>query len=82
MFTLAALLFENGQPNLPVLLIELPQSREGFWRIKFCYETDQPLSMRAVQASTMASHPRQIGEVQLAGEIDNAVRNATRYELM
>jgi hypothetical protein len=30
----------------------------------------------------MAYHLRQIGEAQLAGEIDDAVRNATRYESM
>ena len=82
MFTLSALLFENGLPNLPVLLIESHRNREGVWRIKFCYETDQPLSMSAVQASAMAIHLHQIGEVQLAGEIDDAVRSATRYESM
>jgi len=48
MFTLSALLFENGLPTLPVLLIEPHRNREGVWRIKFCYETDQPLSMSAV----------------------------------
>src|SRR5665647_280065 len=71
--------FENGLPNLPVSLIEPHRNREGVWRIKFCYETDQPLSMSAVQASAMAIHLHHIGEVQLAGEIDDAVRSATRY---
>jgi len=69
-------------PNLPVLLIEPHRNREGVWRIKFCYETDQSLSMSAVQASAMAIHLHQIGEVQLAGEINDAVRSATRYESM
>jgi hypothetical protein len=38
--------------------------------------------MSAVQASAMAIHLHQIGEAQLAGEIDDAVRSATRYESM
>jgi len=82
MFTLSALLFENGLPNLPVLLIEPHRNREGVWRIKFCYETDQPLSMSAVQASAMAIHLHQIGEAQLAGEIDDGTkRDALRVDV-
>jgi hypothetical protein len=78
MSTLSALLLENGLPNLPVLLIE-PHRNHGVWRIKFSYETAEPLSMSTVQASTMASRLYKIGEVELAGEIDDAIKNAMRY---
>jgi hypothetical protein len=43
MFTLSALLFV---PNLPVLLVEPHRNHGGVWRIKFSYETGEPLSMR------------------------------------
>jgi hypothetical protein len=56
MSTLSALLLENGLPNLPILLIE-PHRNHGVWRIKFSYETAEPLSMSTFQASTMASQP-------------------------
>jgi hypothetical protein len=82
MATLSLLLFQNGLPNLPVVLIEPHRNREGIWRIKFCYTAEQPLSMSAVQASSLATDLHQIGEELLAGEIDDAVRNATRYESM
>jgi hypothetical protein len=82
MFTLSALLFENGLPNLPVLLIEPHRNPGGVWRIKFSYETGEPLSMSAVQASTMASCLQKIGEVELADEIDGAIRSAVRYATM
>jgi hypothetical protein len=82
MFTLSALLFENGLPNLPALLIEPHRNHRGVWRIKFCYETGEPLSMSAVQASTMASCLHKIGEVELADEIDGAIKSAVRYASM
>jgi hypothetical protein len=82
MFTLSALLFENGLPNLPVLLIEPHRNRGGVWRIKFSYETGDPLSMNADQASTMASCLHKIGEVELADEIDVAIERAVRYASM
>ena len=82
MLTLSALLFENGLPNLPVLLIEPHRNRGGVWRIKFSYETGEPLSMSTVQASTMASGLQKIGEVELADEIDGAIRSAVRYASM
>jgi hypothetical protein len=82
MSTLSALLFENGLPNLPVLLIEPHRNHGGVWRIKFSYETAEPLSMSTIQASTMASRLHKIGEVELADEIDEAIRNAMRYALM
>jgi hypothetical protein len=82
MFTLSALLFENGLPNLPVLLIEPHRNPGGAWRIKFSYETGEPLSMSANQASTMASCLHKIGEVDLADEIDGAIKSALRYASM
>ena len=82
MVTLSALLLENGLPNLPVLLVEPHRNREGVWRIKFSYDTAEPLSMSTVQASTMASRLNKIGEVELAVEIDDAIKNAVRYALM
>ncbi|HWX77887.1 MAG TPA: hypothetical protein VNY32_10430 [Candidatus Acidoferrales bacterium] len=66
-------------PNLPVLLVEPHRNREGVWRIKFSYDTAEPLSMSTVQASTMASRLNRIGEVELAVEIDDAIKNAVRY---
>jgi hypothetical protein len=80
--TLSALLFENGLPNLPVLLIEPHRNPGGIWRIKFSYETSEALSMSAVQASTMASSLQEIGEVELADEIDGALKSAARYASM
>jgi hypothetical protein len=82
MSTLSALLLENGLPNLPVLLVEPHRNREGVWRIKFSFDTAEPLSMSTVQASTMASRLNRIGQVELAGEIDDAIRNAVRYASM
>lgn len=82
MVTLSALLFENGLPNLPVLLIEPHRNPGGAWRIKFNYETSEPLSMSAVQATTMASRLREIGETELAEEINSAITSATRYASM
>jgi hypothetical protein len=79
MSTLSALLLENGLPNLLFLLIEPHRNHGGVWRIKFTYETAEPLSMSTVQASTMASRLYKIGEFQLADEIDEAIKNAMRY---
>jgi hypothetical protein len=82
MVTLSALVFEYGLPDLPVLLIEPHRNRGGVWRIKFSYETDEPFSMSAVQASAMASRLHAIGEVELAEEIDSAIKSASRYASM
>jgi esterase/lipase superfamily enzyme len=82
MSTLSALLFENGLPNLPVLLIEPHRNPGGIWRIKFSYEASEALSMSAVQASTMASSLQEMGEVELADEIDGALKSAARYASM
>ena len=76
MLSLSELLFENGLPDLPVVLIEQHRNHGGEWRIKFSYETGEPLSMSAVQASTMASCLHQIGEA------DGAIKSALRYKSM
>jgi hypothetical protein len=82
MTSLSLLLFQNGLPDLPVVLIEPHRNRGGIWRIKFSFDADRPLSMSAGQASSLATDLNQIGEDQLAGEIDDAVRSATRYSSM
>ena len=82
MLTLSALLLENGLPNLPVLLIEPHRNPGGVRRIKFSYETGEPLSMSADQASTMASVLHEIGEAGLADEVDGAIKSAARYASM
>ena len=82
MLTLSALLLETGLPNLPALLIEPHRNHGGVWRIKFSYETGEPLSMSAVQATSMASSLHEIGETELAEEIDSAITTARRYASM
>jgi hypothetical protein len=82
MTSLSLLLSENGLPDLPVALIEPHRNHGGIWRIKFSYDADQPLSMSAGQAASLATDLHQIGEDQLAGEIDDAVRSAKRYTSM
>jgi hypothetical protein len=82
MVTLSALLFDNGLPNMTASLIEPHRNQRGVWRIKFCYDDAEPLSMDAQQASTMATKLHQIGQEELACEIDEAVRLATRYDSM
>jgi hypothetical protein len=82
MISLSLLLFQNGLPDLPVVLIEPHRNQGGIWRIKFSYDTDQPLSMSAGQASSLATDLHQMGENALANEIEDAVRSATRYSSM
>jgi hypothetical protein len=80
--TLSALFFENGLPNLPVLLIEPHRNRAGVWRIKFSYEAGEPFSMSADQALTMVSGLHGIGEADLADEIDSAIKRESHYASM
>lgn len=80
--TLSALLFENGLPDLPVLLIEPHRNHGGVWRIKFSYETAEPLSMSADQALMMVSGLHGIGEADLAAELDSAIKRASHYGSM
>lgn len=82
MTILSLLLFQNGLPDLPVVLIEPHRNNGGIWRIEFRYDTDQPLSMSTEQASSLATDLHQIGEDELGDEIDDAVRSATRYSAM
>jgi hypothetical protein len=79
MISLSLLLFQNGLPDLPVVLIEPHRNHGGIWRIKFSYDTDQPLSMSAGQAWSLATALHEMGENELADEIEDAVRSATRY---
>jgi len=78
--TRSALLFENGLPDLPALLVEAHRNPGGIWRIKFSYETSEPLSMSAEQATTMAAALHEIGETELADEI--AVRRKRAGHLL
>jgi hypothetical protein len=82
MLTLPALLFQNGLPDLPQSLIEPHRNRAGVWRIKFSYEASEPLSMDIVQATTMASRLRELGEIELADEVTGAITSAKRYATM
>ena len=82
MVTLHALLQNNGLPNQPILLVEPHRSYHGIWRIKFSYDDFEPLSMDAQQASELAISLYQMGEDELACEIDEAVGRATHYETM
>ena len=79
MITLSALLMNNGLPNQPILLIEPHRNHAGIWRIKFCYDDLEPLSMNADQASELAVGLRQMAEDEMASEIDEAVVRAKRY---
>jgi hypothetical protein len=80
--TLSRLLFENGLPDLPVLLIEPHRNQEGVWRIKFCYDNEEPLSMDVAQATELSLHLSEIGEAAFGAEINDAVKSATRYSSM
>ena len=82
MLTLYALLVQNGLPDLPSSLIEAHRSHTGTWRIKFSYESVEPLSMSSDQASKMVPLLRELGETELADEVDAAVKNAGRYSSM
>ena len=82
MITLSALLMNNGLPNQPILLIEPHRNHAGIWRIKFCYDDLEPLSMNADQASELAAGLHQMAEDEMASEIDEAVVRAKRYGAM
>jgi hypothetical protein len=77
-----ALLFDNGLPVQPILLIEPHRNQAGIWRIKFCYDDIEPLSVNAEQASKLAVSLHQMGENEMACEIDDAVGRARHYETM
>jgi hypothetical protein len=82
MFTLSMLLRENGLPDQPILLIEPHRNHGGIWRIKFCYDDVEPLSMSAEQATTLAAKLHHTGQDEIASEIDEAVGRAKHYEMM
>lgn len=74
--TLSKLLLENGLPDLPVLLIEPHRSHRGIWRIRFSFGIGEPFSMAKAQASIMVSRLHEIGEVEMAEEIYDAMKIA------
>jgi hypothetical protein len=80
--TFLALLFDNGLPDQPILLIEPHRNHAGIWRIKFCFDDIEPLSMNAEQASKLALTLHQMGQGEMAYEIDDAVGRARHYETM
>jgi hypothetical protein len=82
MVTLSSLLFNYGLPDQSILLIEPHRNHAGIWRIKFCYDDVEPLSMNAEQASELAISLHQIGQSEMASEIDEAVERARHYETM
>ena len=81
MLTLSRLLLDNGLSDEPILLIEPHRNHVGIWRIKFCYNDIEPLSMNAEQASKLAVRLHQIGQDEMASEIDEAVGRAKHYEV-
>ncbi len=82
MQTLPVILMQNGLPNLTASLVEAHRSHEGVWRIKFCYESQPPLSMSLVQALNLATDLQRIGEIEFASEVDEAVQRARHYDAM
>ncbi len=82
MITLSTLLMNNGLPDQPILLIEPHRNHAGVWRIKFCYDDLEPLSMNAEQASKLATRLHQMGEDEMASEIGEAVERAKHYDTM
>jgi hypothetical protein len=82
MFTLSTLLLDNGLPDQPILLIEPHRNHVGIWRIKFCYDDIEPLSMNAEQASKLAAMLHRMGQDEMACEIDEAIGRAKHYEAM
>ena len=72
---LSVLFSENGLPDLPIILIEPHRNQQGVLQIKFCYADNEPISMNSVQASVLAGNLHQLDEVQLADEIDGALRD-------
>lgn len=73
---------DNSLSDEPVVLIEPHRNCVGIWRIKFCYNDIEPLSMNAEQASKLAVRLHQIGQDEMASEIDEAVGRAKHYEVM
>ena len=82
MVTLSRLLLDNGLPDRPILLIEPHRNNFGVWRIKFSYDDGEPLSMNADQATKLAVTLHQMGQDELAGEIDEALGRARHYGTM
>ena len=71
--TLSTLLMKNGLPDQLILLIEPHRNQMSVWRIKFCYDDLEPLSMNAERASKLATRLHQMDEDEMASEIGEAV---------
>jgi len=82
MFTFSELLLDNGLPEEQILLIEPHRNDGGIWRIKFCYDHLEALSMNTAQASKLAVELHRIGQHDIASEIDEAVGRAKHYDTM
>jgi len=81
--TLSAVLAHSGLRDDPPVLVEAHRNlRHGQWRIKFNYDDGEPLSMDAAQATMLADQLRQIGEADLAGEVETALQQAAHYRKM
>jgi len=80
--TLSTLLMKNGLPDQLILLIEPHRNQMSVWRIKFCYDDLEPLSMNAEQASKLATRLHQMDEDEMASEIGEAVERAKHYDTM
>ncbi|MGO9356876.1 MAG: hypothetical protein ACLP1D_04280 [Xanthobacteraceae bacterium] len=80
---LSAVLAHSGLRDDPPVLVEAHRNhRHGLWRIKFNYGDGEPLSMDSAQATMLAGQLRQIGEADLAGEVETALQQAARYRKM
>lgn len=82
MTTRSELLSDFGLPGLITSSIQPYRQGFGPWRIRFNYEKSEPLSMSSAQATEMAVRLHQIGEAELANEIETAVERARRYQTM
>jgi hypothetical protein len=79
MTSLSLLLFQNGVPGSSSGAHRAASKSPRDLAHQFCHDADQPLSMSVEQASSLATDLHQLGEDEFAGEIDDAVRSATRY---
>jgi hypothetical protein len=67
-----------ASPLCPNLIYDRHRDR----RIKFSYDDVEPLSMNVEQASTLAEGLHQMGEEEMASEVEEAVKRARHYETM
>ena len=75
-----ALLSQNGLPLTVTSSIEPHRQGLGQWRIVFRYKSSEPLSMSSDQPAELAVRLHQIGDKDMADEIDSAVERAQRSD--